>query len=651
MEDIMEKIRQSLNSLSTKLIILFLLIGLAPMVILSYFQIQETEEELRQSFIRSSTSEIKHVDNTINMYFKKIKEDCKMLAENANVKKADKTITSYVDKTKDEELQMTPSQNSGIEADIYQVYSNYAENHSNLVYTYLATKHGGFIQWPEGPITANYDPRVRPFYKAAMNNKDKVIRTKPYYWEGDDVSLMSTATVVRDDVGEIIGVQVVDIGLENLTDMIENIHIKKKGYIIMTTNDGTILAHPKNRNLNFKNINELGVDKLNNLTNLKEESFTARMNNKDYLMNIYTSPQTGWKFIAVIEKEVLNERVSSLYNKTLWMGLIAAVIIIIITLFVSRRFSQPIVAATEFAQQIAQGNLDIKLLNNKSTGEIGDLIQALNKMRDDLKEMLLNLMDVIEDLSAYSQELSASSEEGNAVIEQNTENIEEMTTSIQQISASSQEVTNLAQETNAQSEVGKEKIEEIANVEEVSRVVNNAVESIEELDTNSKEIGKIVELISNIAEQTNMLALNAAIEAARAGEQGQGFAVVADEIRQLAEETTQATTEIDELIKDTQNKSKISLKTVQQMEDKVKNRKQALEETNEVFTKIKQRIEDTSAHIQQTAASAQNLAENSDQVQQASEDMRNMSQEVTNSSQELANMAQKLQELITDFNI
>ncbi|ADL12463.1 methyl-accepting chemotaxis protein [Acetohalobium arabaticum] len=639
------------QTIQSKLIVLMLLIGLVPIITLGYFEVQETKATIKESFINSTTKEIKQVDNAINLYFETIKENCKMFAADSSVKKADKTITTYTDKVTSEELNLTPLENGGLEAEIYKEYLNFAKSHSNTAYVYMGTEYGSYIQWPATSLRKNYDPRERPFYEIAMKNKGEVVRTSPYASADGTGAIISTVTTIKDETGEVIGVQGLDVSLESLADLVKNMKIGKTGYVIMTTSDGTILAHPKKPELNFKNVRELGVDKLNNLSNIEQDNFKAVMNNKDYLMNVYTSSKTGWKFIAVVEESELAEALSGIYKQIIWITALAALVIIATAILFSKRFSQPIVDATNFAQEIARGNLNVESLQNKSNNEIGNLVQALDKMRDNLRNMIADLMDAIEDLSAYSQELSASAEEGNAVIETNNQNLNEMATSIQQISASSQEVTGLAQEANSQTQAGSKQIDKITSIKGINQVVSNAVENINELNANSEEIEKIVDIITNIAEQTNLLALNAAIEAARAGEDGRGFAVVAEEIRELAEETAEATKEIDGLIQDTQNKSEAGLEAVKEMKDKIEDRKETLQKTSEVFSQIEAAIEDTSTHIQQTAVSTQNLAENSEQVMDASQDMKNMSQEVTNSSQELANMAQKLQGLIEEFKV
>ena len=640
------------NNLKSRLIMLFLLVALIPLLIVSYFEVQSLRTVIKDDFVEMANKEMKQVDNGFNIYFEQIKNNCEFLATNPLVKQADDTITTYMNKETKEELNLTPLKNGGIEAEIYKVYEHFANTHSDSAYVYLGTQKGGYIQWPAKSTFANYDPRKRPFYKKAMNNPEDIVRTSPYYYKADDSVIISTVTTVKNEADQVIGVQGLDVSLKGLTKMIKEIDIGKEGYVILTTEAGKILAHPKKPELNFEQISKLDVEKLSDIKTIDNNNFLAQMDGQEYFMNVYTSSETGWKFISVIPKEELASRINKSYLKIITIALIITVLVILAAIYVANRISSPIINATNFAKEIAANNLAVAELEIETNDELGSLSQALNKMKASLKEMIINLLDTAEDLSAYSEELSASAEEGTATIKTTNQQIENMSAGIEEISAGAQEVTSYAQESSSKTEVGTDNIEQtLTNIKGINNSVEKAVEVINNLDEKSEEIGQIVELITNIAEQTNLLALNAAIEAARAGEAGQGFAVVADEIRDLARKTNDATEDIANLINETQEQTNIALDSIEQVEEQAKTSQKVAQESGEIFNDIQTATEETAQQIEQTAAATQDLAKNSDELLTASEDIDNLSEEIAVSSQELAKMAQDLEAMMEKFNI
>ncbi|WP_051412233.1 methyl-accepting chemotaxis protein [Halonatronum saccharophilum] len=321
---------------------------------------------------------------------------------------------------------------------------------------------------------------------------------------------------------------------------------------------------------------------------------------------------------------------------------------------ISNSITKPLELTVDQCEKMAKGDFRDELSEEwtKREDEIGRLAKGFNRISYAMKGILKNIIDNIEGLSAYSEELSASSEEGNASIETTKGLIENMSAGIEEISASAQEVASFSQEASGQTGIGNDNIEEtLDSIERINRSIEVTVEVIKELDNNSQEIGQIVELITNIAEQTNLLALNAAIEAARAGEHGRGFAVVADEIRELASETSKATDQIAGLINKTQNQSNKVLNSIEKVSEEAKEGKEVVQKTGNVFRDIQVSVEETSTQIEQTARATGELAENGDRVMSATDDISSMSHEITHSAQELAQMAQNLQNLIGEFEV
>lgn len=389
----------------------------------------------------------------------------------------------------------------------------------------------------------------------------------------------------------------------------------------------------------------------------KEYQTATRLNEE--INNELTSLVGNYESIMANEVDPMKEKaaenvaaVSQNLRTKMIILVLVVVFVILSSLYVTNKLIvAPLKKMADFTEYIKQGDFS-NSLEIERDDELGLLADGFNQIQLNLHKIISNITKIIDDLSAHSQELSASAEEGNATIETTNQLVENMSANIQQISASAEEVTSFAQESNAKTETGAENIEEtLESMGDISQAVNRAVKIINDLDENSKEISKIVDLITNIAEQTNMLALNASIEAARAGKEGEGFAVVAEEIRTLAEETDEATTEIIDLIDETQNKTDAGLEAIKEVRTKVAKGEEVVEITGELFTEIEDASAETAAQIEQTAAATQDLATSSDKIMDASSEIQNMSDEVTKSSQELVEITDKLQKLINKFKI
>jgi len=351
-------------------------------------------------------------------------------------------------------------------------------------------------------------------------------------------------------------------------------------------------------------------------------------------------------------------------------GLLVGVIVAslaMVYLLLHKFIMAPLSQLRTISRDIATGEGDLtKRVPVTGKDELGELAQNFNLFIEKLQRLIARVGEVTDRVASASAQLSATADEMAKGADTQTQRmaqsasaVEEMTMTASEVARNSLEAADIANETNQTAQSGYAVVNEtVAGMRQLSDAVGQSATIITALGKSSDQIGEIVRVIEDIADQTNLLALNAAIEAARAGEQGRGFAVVADEVRKLAERTTKATKEIGDMIRQIQKDTKSAVSSMEEGTGKVTSGVELANKTGEALTRIQEMVKNTASMIQQIAGAAEEqstatrqIASDLETVAQVSRDSSSGSSESAKASHELSMMATELQSIVGNFRV
>ncbi|WP_207267947.1 MULTISPECIES: methyl-accepting chemotaxis protein [unclassified Pseudomonas] len=428
----------------------------------------------------------------------------------------------------------------------------------NFQLSYFGGADGVMFSVPAGNRAPDYDPRARGWYKAA-NSAQQTIVTEPYIAASSGKLVITVATPVQRQ-GQMIGVAGADIDLTSISAIINSLNFGGHGHAFIVSADGKILIHPDSK-LVLKTLAEAypnGAPKVS--PGLKEVEF----NGKTQLISftrVNGVPSADWYVALVLDKDTAFSMLSEFRTSALIAMIIAVVIIIALLGMLIRVLMQPLLTMGRAMHDIAEGEGDLtKRLTIHGHDEFGALGLSFNRFVERIHTSIREVSSATGQVNEVALRVVAASNSSMYNSDQQASRTNSVAAAINQLGAAAQEIAQNAalasqhsSDARSLAEDGQQVVDKtIHAMQQLSAKISDSCGNIETLNSNTVNIGQILEVITSISQQTNLLALNAAIEAARAGEAGRGFAVVADEVRNLAHRTQDSAQQVQKMIEELQ---------------------------------------------------------------------------------------------------
>ena len=530
----------------------------------------------------------------------------------------------------------------------------------------------------------DWDITSRGWYRCITEKQ--TILTEPYIDSSTGKMVLSAASPVYDEAGNVLGAVGMDISLEHITEIMSEYKIGRHGYILLLSENGTLLYHPQT-DIIQKNIKDIDISPnvINAITSKRDEFLKYKSDGSTNYGFLHHTGDTGYIVLSCMS---FSEYYTMLIIIIIALISIFAIGIILIAYRIKKsaiNLTKPILELNHTAQQLAAGNLDVNI-NITSKNEIGELGTSFQKTVDRLKEYiiyidetsevlsqiadgklsihlkndyvgefqkiktaLLNISDsmnqVMIEINKSSDQVSIGAAELATASQVLAEGAEEQAASIEQLSATTNNLADQVENSHKEAEISAQATAQTTTmIEQNQEKMKLMMDAMNKIYQTSQQVVGIIQTIEDISSQTNLLSLNASIEAARAGEAGKGFAVVADEIGKLALESSKAASTTKEMIE-------LSIKEINKGNTIATSAMNSLKESVSAVDHVNEMIQKTAENAAIQAENMKQLRVGIEEITHSIQDNSAASQETSTTSEELASQAEILNKMVQKFEI
>lgn len=384
----------------------------------------------------------------------------------------------------------------------------------------------------------------------------------------------------------------------------------------------------------------------------------------DVLAVYNTQENTGWKLIGTVPTAELTKDAKGILLATFISAAVVAIITVLIAMWMVRMIAHPLAKLRNLMEQGAQGNLNVRM-EIKSKDEIGQLTASFNVMMEHITELVKqtnssaqDVLDTASELSHASnktalaaREIAIATEEialGATSLateaERGAELTDHISSQIKQFIATNKEMELSAHQVEKSSQQGTEYLSDLLNKTNITvEMVHSLTQKVDSLKASTSSVMKVLEVMQNITQQTNILSLNATIEAARAGAAGRGFMVVADEIRQLADQSRQSIAMVREITDSIQQEMNETVQALSDASPLFEEQINSVKETSQIFVSVQEQMEGFIGHLDSVTSSIDQLNQSETVLSEAMTNVSAVAEQSSATSQEVASLSNEQQ--------